>query len=130
MSDANATPLAIAHGLQSSGTAILSPSDELRAYTIKHLPIHLSVNRQEARLYRILTDIDFIKEKIFIADAFAMIEDYDLAIELDRDRRGKEMSELLLAIRTALLMSSNALDTDCEQAYPHLFARLIGSSSL
>jgi len=90
-------------------------SPERRLYTLETLPTHLGEARQFQRLYRLLTDFDFIEAKLDALGVQALIQDYEFV----------ENAETLKLIQGALRLSAHVLDKDKTQLAGQLMGRLM-----
>ena len=93
--------------------ATMSP--ERQRYALETLPTHFGEAGQFQRLYRLLTDFDFIEAKLDALDVHALIQDYEFV----------ENAETLRLIQGALRLSAHILERDKTQLAGQLIGRLL-----
>ncbi len=110
--------------------ATMSP--ERRLYTLKNLPTHLGKAGQVQRLYRLLTDYDFIEAKLDALGVQALIQDYEFVGKFTPSAfPGKPGAELptpvkvLTLIEDAIRLSAHILAADKTQLAGQLWGRLM-----
>lgn len=93
-------------------------------YALKHLPNHMVKAGRSEQLHRWLTNFDFIEAKVVALGPQVLIEDYDLAINLDV-LLSEENIECLKLIQGSLRLSANILAEDNTQLVEQLLGRLM-----
>jgi WD40 repeat protein len=109
--------------------ATMSP--EKRLYTLETLPTHFGEAGQFQRLYRLLTDFDFIEAKLDALDVQALIQDYEFVGNLTsspfQEKPGEELStpaKTLTLIEETIRLSA-LLSADKTQLAGQLWGRLM-----
>jgi WD40 repeat protein len=98
-------------------------SDAARIYRLKELPQTLAQNSKTEKLYKYLTDFDFLEAKINYLDVQSLIEDYEQALELSITLPEEKKSVLKL-IQDAIRKSANILQDNPKQFPGQLSGRL------
>lgn len=86
-------------------------------YLWRNLAFHLLGAKRKDELRRLLTDLSFIQAKLNATDVNALIADFQIFIEEERELR---------LIRDALRLSGHVLARDHQQLASQLFGRLVG----
>ncbi len=105
---------------------LASLSEEDCDYALKYLPSHMAEASDGKKLFRFLTDFDFIAAKISHPELQSqdLIEDYDRAFEPKVSISGEQESTLKL-IQGALRLSAHILARDKTQLLGQLCGRLM-----
>ena len=79
---------------------LASLSPQKRDYALKHTPSHLAKAGKAKQLHRCLTDFDFIEAKVSALRSQALIDDYDLPVNLDASLSGEKAESLVSVVNT------------------------------
>jgi len=104
-------------------------SEAARIYRLKELPLTLVQNSQTEKLYKYLTDFDFLEAKINYLDVQSLIEDYEQALEPSITVPDEKKSVLRL-IQDAIRKSANILQDNPKQLPGQLLGRLLPHKNL
>jgi WD40 repeat protein len=104
-------------------------SEAARIYRLKELPQTLAQNSQTEKLYKYLTDFDFLEAKINYLDVQSLIEDYEQALEPSITVPDEKKSVLRL-IQDAIRKSANILQDNPKQLPGQLLGRLLPHKNL
>ena len=97
---------------------------EEKEYLLEYLPSHLAdYAEQKDKLYKLLSNFKFIKEKILLLRLQLIIEDYNL-ISKPSLSNNPEILEQLRLVQSALKLSFNTLSQDISQLPGQLLGRL------
>ncbi|MEQ9236483.1 MAG: hypothetical protein RIG66_20630, partial [Coleofasciculus sp. E2-BRE-01] len=110
--------------------ATMSP--EKRLYTLETLPTHFGEAGQFERLYRLLTDFDFIEAKLEALGVQALIQDYEFVGNITpcpfQEKLGDELpapAKTLTLIEETMRLSAHILAADKTQLAGQLWGRLM-----
>jgi len=110
--------------------ATMSP--ERRLYTLETLPTHFGEAGQFQRLYRLLTDFDFIEAKLDALGVQALIQDYEFVGNITpcpfQEKPGDELpapAKTLTLIEETIRLSAHILAADNNQLAGQLWGRLM-----
>lgn len=103
---------------------LASLSDDNRDYALKDLPSHMAQAGDNNKLFRFLTDFDFIEAKVYDLTPQLLIEDYDLALAPDI-LISDEKKDSLKLIQSAINLAANVLADDPAQLAGQLWGRLL-----
>ena len=107
---------------------LASLSDDNRNYALKNLPIHMAQAGHNNKLFRFLTDFDFIEAKLYDLTPQVLIEDYDLALAPEI-LISDEKKDCLKVIQGAIRLSAHILDRNNTQLAGQLLGRLLSHES-
>jgi WD40 repeat protein len=108
----------------------LNGPHSMHNYSVRHLATHLKNRGQPEKILKLLTDADFIEEKIMRFGPYQMISDYEFETMTDRLSNQlikiKKLKSLSL-IKGALRLSAHVLARDPFQVRGQLIGRLMGN---
>ncbi|GAB4297800.1 MAG: hypothetical protein Fur0025_36000 [Oscillatoriaceae cyanobacterium] len=99
-------------------------SPKKRISTLEKLPSHLAATAQPQKLYKLLTNFEFIAAKITTLGVQALIEDYKLATN-SLVQLSPEQTKNLQLISGALQLSAQIIAEDNTQLLAQLWGRLL-----
>ena len=110
-------------------------SPEQKEFFLKNMPKLLAADSMIERYCEIVTDFDFIKNKVSEFDPQMLIKDYDYSLDNDlflfniKQQFGEEFVESLELIQRAIRLSSLTIVDNPKQIASQIWGRLVGSYS-